>query len=113
MTFNNKFYDVLKWIAQYFLPGLGSLYFAISKLWGLPYGVEIVGTITAFDLFLGALLGLSSASYNGEGTLQIDTSREKDIYRLDLTSPVEDLTAMKQVTFMVDPDAKLDSTSQG
>lgn len=61
---NNKVYDVLKYIAQIILPALATLYFALSKIWGLPYGVEIVGTISAVDVFLGTLLGISSASYN-------------------------------------------------
>ena len=60
---SNKMYDVLKWIAQILLPAAATLYFALSQIWGLPYGEEIVGTITAFDAFLGALLGISSLSY--------------------------------------------------
>lgn len=64
--FTNKVYDVLKWIAQYLLPGLGTLYFAIASIWGLPYGEEIVGTITAVDAFLGVLLGISTVQYNKE-----------------------------------------------
>ena len=61
---NNKTYDVLKYIAQIVLPALGALYFALSQIWGLPYGEEIVGTITALDCFLGAILGISTAVYN-------------------------------------------------
>ena len=61
---SNKVYDVLKWIAMVFLPGAGALYFALAGIWGLPYGEEIVGTITAVDTFLGVLLGISSAQYN-------------------------------------------------
>ena len=59
-----KVYDILKWIAQYFLPAIGTLYFALAGIWGLPYGEQIVGTITAVDTFLGVLLGISSAQYN-------------------------------------------------
>ncbi len=67
--FNNKTYDALKWIAQYLLPALGTLYFALSGIWGFPYGEQIVGTITAVDTFLGVILGISSAKYTGdEGT---------------------------------------------
>lgn len=60
---NNRTYDVLKWIAQILLPALGTLYFALAQIWGLPYGEEVVGTITAIDAFLGAILGISSAAY--------------------------------------------------
>ena len=63
MKISNKVYDVLKWIAQYLLPALGTRYFALSTIWGFPYGEQVVGTITAIDAFLGAILGLSSATY--------------------------------------------------
>ena len=66
MKLSNKTYDILKYVAQYVLPALGTLYFAIAKIWNLPYGVEIVGTITAVDTFLGALLGISSVGYKNE-----------------------------------------------
>lgn len=61
---NDKVYDVLKWIAMYLLPALGTLYFAIAGIWGLPYGEQIVGTITAIDTFLGIILGISTVQYN-------------------------------------------------
>ena len=64
MKMTNKMYDILKWIAQYFLPAIGTLYFALAGIWGLPYGEQVVGTITAVDTFLGVLLGISSAQYN-------------------------------------------------
>jgi len=66
MKLSNKAYDIMKWIAQYLLPAVGALYFALSQIWGLPYGEEIVGTITAVDAFLGAILGISTMSYKKE-----------------------------------------------
>ena len=64
MKISNKAYDTLKWIAQYLLPGFGTLYFALSSIWGLPYGEQIVGTATAIDIFLAMLLGISTKAYN-------------------------------------------------
>ena len=66
MKISNKVYDVLKWISLIVLPAIGTLYFALSGIWGLPYGEEIVGTIVAIETFLGALLGISTAQYNKE-----------------------------------------------
>lgn len=66
MAMSNKVYDRLKWIAQYVLPALGTLYFAVAGIWGLPYGEQVVGTISAVDAFLGVILGISSAKYNKE-----------------------------------------------
>lgn len=64
---SNKLYNVLKWIALVVLPAIGTLYFALSAIWGLPYGEQIVGTITAIDTFLGAILGISTIQYNKKG----------------------------------------------
>jgi len=61
---NNQVYDILKKITTIVLPALGTLYFALSQIWGFPYGEQIVGTITALVTFLGAVLGISSHNYN-------------------------------------------------
>ena len=60
---SNKVYDILKWVAQYFLPAAGTLYFALAATWGLPYGEQVVGTITAVDTFLWVVRGSSTAQY--------------------------------------------------
>jgi len=67
MKLSNKTYDILKYIAQIILPALGTLYFALGSIWGFPYVEQIVGTITAIDAFLGALLGIATYQYNKEG----------------------------------------------
>lgn len=79
MIFKNSTYDILSWIAQILLPALGTLYFALASIWHLPYGEQIVGTITAIDAFLGALLGISSVQYerrnHGEISLKEDEKK--------------------------------------
>lgn len=67
MKFSNKTYDILKWIAQILLPAVATLYFALAQIWHFPYAEQIVGTITAVDCFLGALLGISTVMYNKGG----------------------------------------------
>ena len=66
MKMSNEVYDKLKFVAQIVLPAAGTLYFALAGVWGLPYGEQIVGTITAVDTFLGVLLGISTAQYKQE-----------------------------------------------
>lgn len=70
MKLSNKAYDVLKWIAQILLPAIGTLYFALSGIWGFPYAEAIVGTITAVDTFIGVLLGISNAQYKKEDSAE-------------------------------------------
>ena len=67
MKLSNKVYDILCYISKYVLPALGTLYFALSTIWGLPYGEQIVGTIAAVDAFIGAILGISTYNYNKDG----------------------------------------------
>ena len=69
MSMSNKTYDILKWIAMYLLPAAGTLYFALAGIWGLPYGEQVVGTITAVDTFLGVILGISTSQYNKTDSL--------------------------------------------
>jgi hypothetical protein len=60
---SNKVYDALKYVAQIILPALATLYFALAQIWGLPYAEQIVGTITAVDAFLGAILRITTIKY--------------------------------------------------
>lgn len=56
-------YDFLKEIAQIYLPALATLYFTLASIWGFPYAEQIVGTISAIDVFLGAVLKISTINY--------------------------------------------------
>jgi len=102
MVLSNKAYDRLKWIAQYFVPALATLWLALGKIWNFPYTVEIGATLSAIDIFLGAVLGISSNNYEGDGKLVINTSDpDKDIYSLELNSNPMDLDKKDSVTFKV------------
>lgn len=64
---SNKWYDILKFFCTIFCPALGTFIFAISKIWGFPpYAENIVGTISAIAMFIGALIGISTVQYNKE-----------------------------------------------
>lgn len=63
MVVSDKVYNILKAIAMYILPALGTLYFALAGIWGFPYGEQIVGTITAVDAFLGVLIKVLQVQY--------------------------------------------------
>ena len=63
MKISNRTYDVLKYLACFFLPALAVLVKTVFAIWNLPYGDEISATIVALNAFLGACLGISSISY--------------------------------------------------
>ena len=66
MKLNNKVYDILKWVALICLPALATFISAIFPIWGLANADKIVVTINAIGLFIGALIGISSSTYNSE-----------------------------------------------
>lgn len=110
MHFNGKVYDVLKQIAQLWLPALGTLYFTIAGLWGLPHVTEIIGTITAADTFLGVLLGLSSLSFNKsdakyDGTMVGETTPTGVRYTLQLNDTPENVVNKSEIALKVVPPA--------
>lgn len=76
MILSNKVYDILKFIAQIVLPAVATFYITIAGIWGLPYGEEVSGTIMAVDTLLGAVLMISTNSYNKKVTSE-DANEEK------------------------------------
>ena len=64
MILNDRVYLILKWVCLVCLPALATLWFTLGKIWGFPYLAEVEGTIVAIDTFLGALIGVSTLSYN-------------------------------------------------
>lgn len=63
MKLDNKTYDILKWVATIVLPSIAVLYGTLGKIWGLPFTEQIPLTITAIQVFIASLLGISSANY--------------------------------------------------
>jgi len=100
-----KLYNVLKFLALVVLPAVGTLYFTLAGIWGLPSAEQVVGTIVAVDTFLGVVLQISSSNYNSstaQGTLNILESAEGKVFNLDLDGdPEYDLEGKDRVVFKV------------
>ena len=114
MLFNNKIYDILKWIVLYLLPAIGTLFFSISQIWGISHAEQILGTISSVTIFLSMIIGLSSSTYkkNGSGTdgvMLVDTSNpDKDVYLLKLNNEVDNLSKKDIISFKVDNTVKIE-----
>ena len=65
---NNKVYDVLKYIVTIGLPALTTLWLTLASIWNFPLAEPIGATLGAITVFLGALLGISSAKYKIENS---------------------------------------------
>lgn len=51
-----KVYDTLAIIGRIVFPAIATLYFTLAKIWGLPLGQEVTGTLAALTVFLNSIL---------------------------------------------------------
>jgi len=58
----NQQYDTLKTIALIITPVLAFLASCVT-IWGIPYGEQIVATLTALDTLFGALVIAANKQY--------------------------------------------------
>jgi Putative phage holin Dp-1 len=106
INIGSSLYDRLKFLAQIGLPALGTLYFTLASIWGLPAAEQVVGTIVAVDVFLGVILQISSATYNNSdarfaGAINTSKTPEGLLYSLELNEDPESLKNKDEVTFKV------------
>ena len=68
MKFPDKVYDALKWICLIFLPAFGVLLATVLPVCGVDAGIVkiICVVLGAVETFIGALIGVSTATYKAE-----------------------------------------------
>lgn len=67
LQFDNRVYDILKWLCLIALPALSVLYAALANVWNWSYTQEVATTINAVIAFVGVLIGISTSNYNKDG----------------------------------------------
>lgn len=85
---NNQTYDILKRVALIIIPALATFVNAAGMVWGIPYTNEVTATITAFGVFLGAALGVSSANYEPETHGSLVVTKHDDVYAAFADEPM-------------------------
>lgn len=63
MKISNNTYDTIKIIALLIAP-IATFVAALVDIWGIPYGSQIVATISALDVFVGALVVILKTIYD-------------------------------------------------
>lgn len=53
-------YDILKWLGLIACPALATFYGVVAPLWGWPAPEQVVTTINAVGVLIGALIGYSA-----------------------------------------------------
>lgn len=104
---SNKWYNILKFVAQLVLPGLATLYLTLGDLWGLGYKLQVAGTLTAIATFLGLFLQVSSAKYNNsdaqyDGVIEVSESDHKIVHQIKMNSDPYDLVDMSSAKFKIE-----------
>lgn len=87
---NDKTYDILKRVALIVVPALATFVNAVGIVWGVPYTNEVTATITAFGVFLGAAIGVSSKNYEPDTHGNLVVTKHNDVYA-DFTAEPSDL----------------------
>lgn len=87
---NDKTYDILKRVALIVVPALATFVNAVGIVWGVPYTNEVTVTITAFGVFLGAAIGVSSKNYEPDTHGNLVVTKHNDVYA-DFTSEPSNL----------------------
>lgn len=102
---SNELYNGTKFTAQVLLPALATLYFAVAQIWGLPYAVQIIGTLAALDTFLAVLLGISAGQFinaGADGSLVVtNPGTMQESHSLEFTKDLPELASQSQVTLTV------------
>ena len=63
MRLPDNVYVILKWVTMICLPALATAYVGLAAIWGFPYADEVAKTTAVICTLLGALLGISTATY--------------------------------------------------
>ena len=76
MKLPDKVYNVLKWIALYVLPALATFIGTVGTAVGWDKTGIVVTIITATATFIGAIIGVSTVTYNREKEQNKDESNQ-------------------------------------
>jgi hypothetical protein len=106
LLMSDKLYNILKHAAAIGFPALSALYYTVAQIWGIPDTKEVMGTISAVNVFVGALVGVSYVKYNNSGAkyvgaLEVIDSGDKKTFSLNLNSDPESLEQLSEATFKV------------
>lgn len=65
---SDKKYNILKWMATVVIPAFITCIIAIFTAWNIPHIEPITATLSALNVFIGAVVQRSSKNYHQENT---------------------------------------------
>lgn len=99
-------YSKLKHTASIVLPAVSALYIALAQVWHFQHVEEVVGSLTAVNAFIGALVALSTRTYNNSdakyaGEIKVTDDGLKKTASLVVNGDPEDMLKMEEATFKI------------
>lgn len=103
---SDKVYNWLKHTAAIVLPAITTLYVALAQVWHFPKMDEVVTSLAALNTFIGALVGVSTKSYNKSeskyaGEIQVHDDGDKKVASLVVNGEPEDILKLPEATFKI------------
>lgn len=99
-------YLALKHTASIVLPAAAALYVGLAQFWHFPKPEEVAGSIALVNTFLGALVALSTKSYNSSdakyiGKMLVDDTGDRTVvqFKIDEDLDARDVVKMPEVSF--------------
>lgn len=111
---SDKLYFILSNCVLVIFPSLGTLYFVLAQIWGLPAAQEVLGSIVAVDTFLGVIVKVGETSYKQsesayDGHVVVTETPEKKTFSLVLNGDPTDLDQQDQIKLKVIPPVETPS----
>lgn len=103
---SDKQYNFFKFLTVVLFPAIGTLYFALATMWGLPSPEQVLGTILAVETFIGAVVGISTKQYESSGAkysgdINIAKNDGVEVYSLELNHTPEKLKEKDEAVFKI------------
>lgn len=89
MKLSDRAYDMLKWIGLLAVPII-TFATAMVNIWNLPYGDELVASLAALDICIGAIVTISKAQYEKQKKLEVSEEISKESEEVENIDTVEE-----------------------
>ncbi len=103
LEMGNKSYDFLNALVRIVLPAMAACYLAIALIWGLPYPVEIGGTLAAIATFGGLVIQVARKGWKVDDELLVHEGVEGTSFGFASGQRLEDLKTDQLMTLRVKP----------
>lgn len=93
---------MIRYFSAVVLPTLGTLYFILALIWGLPNAKEVLGSVVVIQTAVNVVLGIRKNGNGYSGTIVATKTKTKTVYSLEFDDDPAALADRNEVTFKVE-----------